>query len=67
MIKDSDSEIHVGQSAHVHKACGLLQKSVGGDQKLVTNFVWPKVYLLNISDLGHSELYVNLSVVCVWN
>ena len=44
-----DSEIN--KSAHVHKACGLLQKKArarsaskgraGGDQKRVIEFVWP--------------------------
>ena len=48
LLQTGNSKIN--QSAHVHKACGLLQKKhgrgllqkgAGWDQKLVIKFVWP--------------------------
>ena len=50
LLQTGDSKIN--QSAHVDKACsllqkkhgrGLLQKGAGGDQKPVIEFVWPYV------------------------
>ena len=38
VVQTGNSEI--GQSAHVHEACGLLQKGAGGDQEPVIKFVW---------------------------
>ena len=54
LLQTGDSEIN--QSAHVHKACGLLQKKhgrgllqkgAGGDQKPVIEFVRPNFVIVS--------------------
>lgn len=37
----TETSRHSGQSAHVHKACGLLQKGTGRNKTKVIKFVWP--------------------------
>ena len=49
-------------TAHVHKACGLLQKGAGGDQKPVIKFVWPNAVFIG----NESLIFVSVVATCAF-